>query len=199
MTFELLSAMRRFLAPDQYHDHCMLWSALTLGFFGFMRCDELMARTRGEAPPLAREDIAIDETRITLRLRHTKTRPTQPVRLTIARSNSEICAVEAWKAYLARRGLSPGPLFRFEAGEAMIRDQLGSNIRQLCSCLGLDVTEYSGHSLRIGAAATAAARGVPDWLLKVLGRWESDCYQTYIHTQQSTVDSIPSMLASSPQ
>ena len=31
--------------------------------------------------------------------------------------------------------------------------------------------------LRICAASTAAAAGLPDCLIKVLGRWSSDCYQ----------------------
>jgi len=29
------------------------------------------------------------------------------------------------------------------------------------------------------AATTAAAAGIPSWLIKVLGRWSSDCYERY--------------------
>ena len=38
-----------------------------------------------------------------------------------------------------------------------------------------------GHSFRLGAASTAATASLPDWLIKVLRRWSSDCYQLYIH------------------
>ena len=197
ITFELLAAMRQFLAPERHHDHCMLWSALTLGFFGFLRCGELVARSRGAPAPLTREDVAVENDRITLRLRHTKTRPTQTVTISIARSGGEVCAVKALEAYLHRRGHGPGPLFVYASGQAMVREQLITNLRSLCRRLGLDSSVYSGHSLRIGAATTAAARGLPDWLLKALGRWESECYQTYIHTPRSTLDSVPSILARS--
>ena len=32
---------------------------------------------------------------------------------------------------------------------------------------------------------TAAAAGLPDCLMKVLGRWSSDCYQLYIHSSST--------------
>ena len=41
---------------------------------------------------------------------------------------------------------------------------------------------YSSHSYRIGAATSAALAGVPDRVIKVLGRWFSDCYVRYIRT-----------------
>ena len=38
-----------------------------------------------------------------------------------------------------------------------------------------------------GGATTAAARGVPDHLIKTLGRWSSDAYQIYIRTPVSSI------------
>ena len=50
--------------------------------------------------------------------------------------------------------------------------------------MGLPFESLKGHSFRIGAASAAAAAGLPDWLIKVLGRWSSNCYQLYIRTRK---------------
>ena len=60
---------------------------------------------------------------------------------------------------------------------------------------GLDVSGYSGHSFRIGAATSAAQAGLGDALIKTLGRWESAAYQRYIRTPRDTLAGISSQLA----
>ena len=61
---------------------------------------------------------------------------------------------------------------------------------------GLHYKSLKGHSFRIGAASTAAAAGLPDWKIKVLGRWSSDCYQLYIRTPQNVLLSAAPRMAS---
>ena len=45
---------------------------------------------------------------------------------------------------------------------------------------GINPSGYSGHSFRIGAATTAAAKGIDADTIRTLGRWSSDTYRWYI-------------------
>ena len=194
ITFDVLSAMQQHLAPGRYYDHALLWSALTMGFYGFLRCSKFLARSSRAVSPLKIEDVELSHDRVALRLRHTKTHPTGVVHLSITRSGHAVCAVDALRHYLQLRGHSSGPLFRTASGSTIMREHFVNSIRLLCGRLGLDTSLYSGHSLRIGAATTAAARGLPDWLIKALGRWQSDCYQVYIHTPPKVLERVPQLL-----
>ena len=68
-------------------------------------------------------------------------------------------------------------------------------IRQLLSQAGLNYMDYASHSFRIGAATTAAAAGLPAWMIKSLGRWSSNAYLSYIHCQPSRTLAIHHLLA----
>ncbi|XP_074650158.1 uncharacterized protein LOC141905243 [Tubulanus polymorphus] len=47
---------------------------------------------------------------------------------------------------------------------------------KLISFLGLPVVSYTSHSFRIGAATN----GVPEPVIRELGRWKSDAFKRYI-------------------
>ena len=113
----------------------------------------------------------------------------------IGRTGDDLCPVAALMAYLAVRGMKQGPLFQTKDGQPVSREFVVDNVRQALRALGLESTHYAGHSFRIGAATTAAERGIPDSTIKVLGRWKSEAFQTYIRLPQQWLASISQQLS----
>ena len=71
-------------------------------------------------------------------------------------------------------------------------------MKGLCKALrasGMDVSGYSGHSFRIGAATAAAAADLEDSLIKTLGRWQSSAYQTYVRIPRERLATVSKQLA----
>ncbi len=66
--------------------------------------------------------------------------------------------------------MSPGPLFLFADESPLSLTRLVKAVCISLSSRGFAVHGFNGHSFRIGAATTAAARGVPDSLIQTLGR-----------------------------
>ena len=68
-------------------------------------------------------------------------------------------------------------------------------VREALQPSGVDVSHYSGHSFRIGAATAAAAAGIEDSLIKTLGRWRSSAYQLYVRVPRERLASVSKQLS----
>ena len=60
------------------------------------------------------------------------------------------------------RGKKTGPLFVFKDGRPLTRQRFVAAVRDALSQAGIAANSYAGHSFRIGAATTAASRGLED-------------------------------------
>ena len=54
-------------------------------------------------------------------------------------------------------------------------------IKATAAKLGLNPSRYSGHSLHIGGATSVVQAGLSQWQIKLLGQWNSQAYQLYVH------------------
>ena len=71
------------------------------------------------------------------------------------------------------------PLFMFEDGSVLTNNLVDSTLGYLLR----DVPgKFTSHSLRIGAATTAAANNVPAAEIQKSGRWKSNRFTSYVRT-----------------
>ena len=159
-----------------------------LAFFAFLRSGELTVPTTATFDPawhLTPQDIMVDDkmepTCLFVRIKGSKTDQTrQGITLCIGRTYNDLCPVAAVLAYLARRKVDQRPLFKLDSGQPLTRPKLVDLVKLSIKQAGIDPSHYSGHSFRIGAATTAAANGIGDAVIQMLGRWSSDSYTRYI-------------------
>ena len=185
-------------------DSLMLWAAITLAFFGFLRLGELTSnQTFDPKHHLMNRDITFmpmsSPKYMLVRLKVSKTDPfRQGQTIVIGKTNSPLCSISAMVAFLNSRPSSfdSGPLFIYVCGAFLTREKLTRETRLLISKGGLDSSEFAGHSFRIDAATTAVSPNLPPWLIKVRGRWSSDCFERHIKTPFSVLAQVPQQLVS---
>ena len=169
-------------------DNIMLWAACCMCFFEFLRSGEVTVPSAREYDPgghLSEGDVALDSlvapTTVQIGIKSSKTDPfRRGVLVYLGKTANELCPVAAIAAYMVIRSRAAGPFFRFASGSPLSRVQFVRRVREALKPYGVDVSKYSGHSFRIGAATTAASVGVEDSLIKTLRRWESSAYLLYV-------------------
>jgi len=214
LTIEIL---RRIWAVevDQGWDDVMFRAAISLGFFGFLRLGELTLPT-ATTPFDPRVHATVGDLTfgqhaqagpfVAFRIKVSKTDPfRQGSTVHLGTTGMPICPVNALSTYLTYRpvkaqqgsSLNVSPLFIDNDGRILTKAVFIAMMRVRMQTAGLDAHAFSGHSLRIGAATTAAAAGLPDWLIKAMGRWKSDAYLRYVRTPVDQVLAVSGKLASS--
>lgn len=195
ITSDLMLIIHRSL-DFSVHNHTMLWAACCVGFFGFLRTGDFTVNSPFDpAIHLTVNNIQADSLSDPKSFRiHIKCSKMDPFRqgcyIYIGTGKQDLCPVHALVQFLHLHGSALGPLFLLSDGTPLSCQWLASSIRST-GVLGC----FSGHSFCIGAATSAASRGVPDHLIKTLGRWSSDTYHLYIRTLVNTIISMASQLA----
>ena len=189
--------------PSQ--DRIMLWAAFLTCFFGFFRSGEICAGHSESFDPSA--DLSVDNVKVdsvhnprTIRIRLSKSKTDQlreGAVINLPRTEDDLCPVAALLTWLVYRGNSPGPLFFFRSGAHLTRPSMVVELRKALSEVGLDPNHFSGHSFRKGAATTAAAQGIPDSQIKLLGRWRSAAFQVYLNPSGQQIASLAARLSGS--
>ena len=199
ITIAILRKLYKIINLNDFSD-VLFWAACLTGFFGFLRCGEFTTNSShfDVNTNLSLNDIQVDKhispMVVLINIKASKTNQFRHGHvLHIGASGNNICAVRALMNYLHHCGNNSGPLFLLQNGQPLSCDKFCTWFRDAMTRIG-ETRHYSGHSFRIGSATTAAAVGIPDNLIKTLGRWISDAYQLYIQTPTTVQESVASYM-----
>jgi hypothetical protein len=179
-------------------------AAMWLATCGLLRSGEVAYRTKGSIP-LLRKDLsfhAADESELTsaatwasacyMKL-HVAASKTDPFRQGVDVIVSNDKAMAAMLSYLQLRGPThpEAVLLATTTGDAapcLTVAALVSSTQGLLDKAGvIDSRLYLGHSFRKGGATSLHEAGMPDSLIKTMGRWLSFAFASYVHTSQQLV------------
>lgn len=176
-----------FNSSRHYKDKIMLWAAITTAFFGFLRISEYTSTRKTCFDPsitLLKQDLALTTEGAWIWIKASKTDPfREGVTVRIAANNTILCPINALRLYLPLHPSPSGPLFVFQNGGFLTRPDINKLLKDMTD----GAANVSSHSLRIGAASTAAAMGCPKYLIQGMGRWTSDCFRRYIRISNDTI------------
>lgn len=186
ITYEVLCKMCSYMSRRE--DYLMVKALCCTAFFGCMRGSELCLKDDETFDP--KFNVTVTDVEFMskpdmfgLTLKRSKTDyNNEGMKVFIGCSGTDVCAFCSLKKYLESRGPvhKDAPLFVNTWGSPIKRGQFTDIIRLLVSCCGLNPDDYSGHSMRAGAATTAADNTFEEHEIKMLGRWASNAYQIYL-------------------
>ena len=172
------------------NDGVVLWAAAALCFFGFFRSGEVTVPSLtafDQRWHLAWGDVSVDSVSdpavLKVHLKRSKCDQLgQGVDVFVGRTGDNLCPVSAVMRYVAWRGLSSGCFFLLGDRSPLTKARSVARVKQALNEAGVSAEGYSGHSFRIGAATVAAEAGIADSVIQMLGRWNSNAFQSYIRT-----------------
>lgn len=162
-----------------------------LAFFGFLRCSELTITSKFDPKihPTIADLSVLDNDTISYLIKQSKTDQAKKGHfIYIFNISSPIQPYQSIFAYLQLRSSqakSPyEPLFIDDSNKPVTRFWFQKHLKSVLQQSGIPAKNYSSHSFRIGAATSAAQKGLSQQQIQTLGRWSSDAFQSYIRTNQ---------------
>ncbi|SOV09942.1 uncharacterized protein UDID_19583 [Ustilago sp. UG-2017a] len=165
------------------HDRLVFQAAFALAFACFLRSGKLIWGPNSDlATRLTVSSVEWERDHAVITLLASKTDPFwQGVKVIAPEVGGVKCpAAQLWQLTSGRPPSKPLFSLGPSGTAAFPRTTFVSTLKRAIQAVGLPAHSYAGHSFRRGATTWAARNGVPDPVIQLLGRWNSDCYRHYI-------------------
>ena len=182
----LISATRM-CSPDTY-TMLLLRAMFTLAFYALLRLCE-MAGSRDNSPHVLQfADVSISTKCLQITFTSYKHSNGRPFSLSIPATKCSSCPVKHLQQYIDRRGTHPGPLFQAPGTAGPVsRAFFTQQLTNAVSAAGLEGCNIQSHSFRIGRVSHLTELGTAETTIKLMGRWRSDAYKSYVRVSSFTV------------
>ena len=203
VTVDILGRIHQALMDSSHPEKGVIWAIACSAFFGFFRLGELLLTSSTSYDPatcLSWGDVAVDDrsnpTMVQFHLKKLKCDQFgKGADVIVGRTYVSICPVTAILNFIAGRTDRPGTFFLLSSGAPATKGWFTRHIRELLGAMGLPQDQYAGHSFRIGAATTAAMKGVEDSTIQALGRWHSATFLLYVRSPKERLASLSRVMA----
>lgn len=168
------------------YESTMFKAAFSLAYYGLFRISELVYTHKG-LQPLSFNDLRVENgaTAIIVTIKSSKANK-NPVTLRIPSVRPPLsCPVHLISSFLKVRPTNSNAFFLHSNGLPLTRYQFSLVLKKVISSLGMGSGSFKTHSFRIGRATQLAIDGLSEDRIRVMGRWQSDSYKSYIRTKQT--------------
>ena len=194
VTKAILLKTRKHVNMDDFNEQAA-WAVAVLGTDCLLRWSEVCEVSKNDKKLLRTRDwIQQSKTMFALRLHDTKTMMHgDSMLVTCVKNNTGLCSPTEVAKHIKNKEKKFGkgkfklsdPLFVTEKGIPMSSKVAQRILKVFLKRAGYDESLWQfGLSLRRGGATTMAASGVPDRVIRAMGRWKSGAYRLYIDLQQ---------------
>ncbi|XP_057215508.1 uncharacterized protein LOC130569722, partial [Triplophysa rosa] len=196
ITLEILTKCISTLCKGYHSTHVArtLDAMFTLAFFGFLRCSEISTTSKFDplVHPTVSDLLVLDSETISYTIKQSKTDQTRRGHfIYIFNLQSPIQPYQTLLAYLhfrkPRTTAASDPLFVDDSNRPATRFWFQKHLKAVLLQSGIPADNFSGHSFRIGAATTAAKKGLSQPQIQAFGPWSLEAFRSYIRTDLSLI------------
>ena len=160
---------------DIYYKHAFIALYSTM-FHLALRISEVSAYSSSFSHALELRDVKNYNNMLFITLRSHK-HSTKQARYRVSQKVSLYSHIRNW---IKTRGNEQGYLFSHPNNIPFSRDFILKNLNQDLEEIGLNSSLFNTHSFRKGRATSMATQGYSTEQIKLIGRWKTDAYSTYI-------------------